>query len=138
MEAIVITQDEHWWKVQQGDKYADWLSYDEMMGVVSSLTMPKERPCLQWMRTKEQHELIKNAIEQQDNPQSALLNKKVTELNLSVRTTNICLSNGLNTVRDICRLAKTDWLKFRNGGKRSLSEIDNFLKGNGLDWGMNV
>ena len=56
MEAIVITQDEHGWKVQQGDKYADWLGYDEMMGVVSALTMPKQRPCLQWMRTKEQHE----------------------------------------------------------------------------------
>lgn len=136
MEAIVITQDEHGWKVQQGDKYADWLGYDEMMGVVSSLTMPKERPCLHWMRTKEQHELIKRAIEQQDGPQSDLLDKKVTELNLSVRTTNICLSNGLNTVRDICRLAKTDWLKFRNGGKRSLGDVNDFLKDNGLDWGM--
>ncbi len=57
MEAITITFDEqHGWKVQQGDKYADWLGYDEMMGVVSALTMPKQRPCLQWMRTKEQHE----------------------------------------------------------------------------------
>jgi hypothetical protein len=56
MEAIVITKDEHGWKVQQGDKWADWLCYEEMLGVVTSLTMPEERPCLQWMRTKEQHE----------------------------------------------------------------------------------
>lgn len=57
MEAITITFDEqHGWKVQQGDKYADCLGYDEMMGVVSALTMPKHRPCLSWMRTKEQHE----------------------------------------------------------------------------------
>ena len=79
MEAIVITQDEHGWKVQQGDRYADWLGYDEMMGVVSSLTMPKERPCLQWMRTREQHELIKKAIEQQDNQQSELPDKKIDD-----------------------------------------------------------
>lgn len=75
--------------------------------------------------------------ENQAEQQSELLDKKVTELNLSVRTTNICLSNGLNTVRDICRISKTDWLKFRNGGHKSLSEIDTFLKDNGLDWGMN-
>ena len=56
MEAIVITQEQSGWKVQQGDKYADGLCYDEMMGVVSALTMPKQRPCLSWMRTKEQHE----------------------------------------------------------------------------------
>lgn len=62
MEAIVITQDEHGWKVQQGEKWADWLGYDEMMGVVSALTMPKERPCLQWMRTKEQHEAWERSI----------------------------------------------------------------------------
>ena len=86
--------------------------------------------------TSEQFYALKG--EKPDNPQSELLDKKVTELNLSVRTTNICLSNGLNTVRDICRISKTDWLKFRNGGHKSMSEIDTFLKGNGLDWGMKV
>jgi DNA-directed RNA polymerase alpha subunit len=70
--------------------------------------------------------------------QSELLDKKVTELNLSVRTTNICLSNGLNTVRDICRISRTDWMKFRHGGHKSMREIDDYLKDNGLDWGMNV
>lgn len=86
--------------------------------------------------TKEQNYALKG--EKPDEQQSDLLNKKVTDLNLSVRTINICLSNGLNTVRDICRIAKTDWLKFRNGGKMSLSEIDDFLKDNGLTWGMKV
>lgn len=57
MEAITITFDEQrGWKVQQGDKLADMLCYDEMMGLVSALTMPNQRPCLQWMRTKEEHE----------------------------------------------------------------------------------
>lgn len=70
--------------------------------------------------------------------QSELLDKKIDELNLSIRTKNFCKANGLNTVRDICRIEKTDWLKFRNSGIKSLSEIYNFLKDNGLDLGMNM
>ena len=35
------------WKVTYGDKYADWLCYDEMLGLVSALTMPEKRPTLQ-------------------------------------------------------------------------------------------
>lgn len=38
------------WSVKQGDRMADCLAYDEMMGLISSLTMPKERPCLSWMK----------------------------------------------------------------------------------------
>ena len=86
--------------------------------------------------TSEQFYTLKG--EKPDKPQSELLDKKIDELNLSIRTKNICKANGLNTVRDICRLVKTDWLKFRNGGMKSLSEIHNFLKDNGLDWGMKV
>lgn len=46
------------WKVTQGNKYAENLGYDEMLGLVSILTMPEKRPHLQWMKTKEDHEKI--------------------------------------------------------------------------------
>ena len=63
MEPIVITFDsQHGFNVKQGDKYADRLCYDEMMGLLSSLTMPKERPCLQWMRTEEEHKAFYGLI----------------------------------------------------------------------------
>lgn len=42
--------------VVQGDKYSDTLSYDEMLGLVSALTIAKEPNCLCWMQTKEEHE----------------------------------------------------------------------------------
>ncbi len=42
-------------RVTQGDKYADALGFDEMLGVLVTLTMPEQRPHLQWMKTKEQH-----------------------------------------------------------------------------------
>lgn len=56
MEKVIITFESNGWKVQQGDKYADTLCYEEMLGVLISLTTPEQRPCLQWMLTKEQHE----------------------------------------------------------------------------------
>lgn len=40
--------------VRQGDKFCDKLTYDEMLGTISALTMPKERPCIHWMKIEEQ------------------------------------------------------------------------------------
>ena len=48
------------------------------------------------------------------------------------------LANGIDTILDLCRLKKTDWLRFRNGGKKSLTELDDFLEKHGLEWGMEV
>ena len=62
------------------------------------------------------------------------LDIKIEDCNLSVRTTNICKANGINTLGDLCKLHKTDWLKFRNSGRKSLAELDDLLHDNGLDW----
>ena len=43
------------WNVIYGDKYADGLSYDEMLGLVASITMPEKRPAMQWLKTEEEH-----------------------------------------------------------------------------------
>lgn len=45
------------WKVTHGDKYAHGLSYDEMIGLVTAITLPEPRPTLNWLRTTEQHNL---------------------------------------------------------------------------------
>lgn len=42
--------------VVQGNKYSDTVSYDELLGLVSALTIAKEPNCLRWMKTKEEHE----------------------------------------------------------------------------------
>lgn len=67
-----------------------------------------------------------------------LLNKDVRELDFSVRTRNIMLVHDINTVRDLCRLYKTDWLKFHYAGKKSFKEVDDFITAHNLSWGMNV
>lgn len=49
--------------VVQGDRYSDTLGYDEMLGLVSALTMPEDRPHTKWMQTKEEHEQSRVKIE---------------------------------------------------------------------------
>lgn len=57
MEKIIIVPLENGgFNVIQGGKYSGLLGYDEMLGLVSALTMPEKRPCLQWMRTLEEHD----------------------------------------------------------------------------------
>lgn len=38
--------------VECGNKESVELSWDEMIGLVASLTIPLSRPCLNWLRTK--------------------------------------------------------------------------------------
>lgn len=65
MEIISIKIDENsnnCFTVRQGDKYCDKLTYDEMLGVVSVLTMPKIRPC-QYLRTQKEWDAMFKNIE---------------------------------------------------------------------------
>ena len=70
IEKIETSTEEVWggWKVTQGDKYADGLTFEEMIGLVCSLTIPGERPCLHWMATKELHKERRDRLcEPKDN-----------------------------------------------------------------------
>lgn len=49
--------------VVQGDKYSDQLGWDEMLGLVSALTIAKEPICLSWMKTKEGHEAMRPKLD---------------------------------------------------------------------------
>ena len=55
MKITIEQNDGGDWNVYQDDRYADRLSYDEMLGLVAALTMPDKRPCLQWMLTEQEH-----------------------------------------------------------------------------------
>lgn len=70
MEKIIIETDKdinNCFTVRQGDRYSDKLTYDEMLGLISVLTMPKERSCLRWMRTEEEWRLWFSCITQAKN-----------------------------------------------------------------------
>lgn len=67
-----------------------------------------------------------------------LLNTKLVDLELSVRSQNCLKSSELETLADLVRLNKGDLMKFRNFGKKSLVEIDELLAEKGLSFGMNI
>ena len=68
------------------------------------------------------------------DPKADIKAKRIEDCNVSVRTRNICKAGGIDTLGDLCQLHKTDWLKFRNSGKKSLFELDDLLHDHGLDW----
>ena len=75
--------------------------------------------------------IVHGVVSTKDNP---VLQKKIVDCDLSVRTTNICHANGIETLGDLTKLHKTDWLKMRNSGKKSLGELDDLLTAHGLEW----
>lgn len=84
--------------------------------------------------TEEEIEDLKREMERLSAEHNPKLDIKIEDCNLSVRTTNLCKANGIDTLGDLTKLHKTDWLKFRNSGKKSLIELDDLLHDNGLDW----
>ena len=65
MTDITIKQyDNGYFEVFQGDKSSDELSFDEMLGLITSLTIPEHCPCLLWMKTKEQRNAQEVVINQ--------------------------------------------------------------------------
>lgn len=54
-ERIVIRKNkDNTFNVYYGEKCADGVNYDEMLGLVTCITMPDARPCLNYLWTKEQ------------------------------------------------------------------------------------
>ena len=67
-----------------------------------------------------------------------MLDRPITDYPLSVRALNCLKAADINTLRELVRLTEMDLLKFRNFGKRSISELSDFIKDHDLTWGMNV
>ncbi len=67
-----------------------------------------------------------------------LLKTKLTERDLSVRALNCLKAANVETVGDLVSLHRNDLLKFRNFGKKSLSELDELLSNLNLGFGIDV
>ncbi len=67
-----------------------------------------------------------------------LLKTKLIDLDLSVRALNCLKAAEVETLGDLVAFTKPDLLKFRNFGKKSLTELDELIKSKGLEFGMNV
>jgi DNA-directed RNA polymerase subunit alpha len=67
-----------------------------------------------------------------------LLKTKLVDLDLSVRALNCLKAAEVETLGDLVKFNKNDLLKFRNFGKKSLTELDELLESMSLSFGMDV
>ena len=67
-----------------------------------------------------------------------LLKSKLVDMDLSVRALNCLKSAEVETLGELVVFNKTDLLKFRNFGKKSLTELDDLLANLNLSFGMDI
>ncbi|MFC2088472.1 DNA-directed RNA polymerase subunit alpha [Calditrichota bacterium] len=67
-----------------------------------------------------------------------LLKMSVDELELSVRSHNCLKAANIKTIGDLVRRDEPEMLRFRNFGRKSLTELNKILEERGLHFGMNI
>lgn len=67
-----------------------------------------------------------------------LLKTKLVDMDLSVRALNCLKAADVETLGELVSYNKNDLLKFRNFGKKSLTELEQLVSNKNLEFGMNV
>jgi DNA-directed RNA polymerase subunit alpha len=67
-----------------------------------------------------------------------LLKTKLVDLDLSVRALNCLKAADVETLGDLVQFNRNDLLKFRNFGKKSLTELEELVRTKNLEFGMNI
>ena len=67
-----------------------------------------------------------------------LLKSKLSELGLSVRALNCLKTAEVQTLGELVSFNKSDLLKFRNFGKKSLTELESLVDDKGLAFGLDI
>ncbi len=67
-----------------------------------------------------------------------LLKTKLVDMDLSVRALNCLKAADVETLGELVSFNKNDLLKFRNFGKKSLTELEDLVQSKALQFGMNV
>jgi DNA-directed RNA polymerase subunit alpha len=67
-----------------------------------------------------------------------LLKGKLVDMNLSVRALNCLKAADIESLGDLVSFNKNDLLKFRNFGKKSLTELEDLVETKNLEFGMDV
>ena len=67
-----------------------------------------------------------------------LLKTKLVDMDLSVRALNCLKAAEVDTLGDLVSFNKSDLMKFRNFGKKSLTELDELVANKSLNFGMDL
>ena len=78
------------------------------------------------------------AIDEEILRMRQLLNQRLQDMDLSVRALNCLKAAEVDTLGELVKYHRNDLLKFRNFGKKSLTELDELLERNGLAFGMDI
>ena len=79
---------------------------------------------------------VNNTINEEHLKMRQLLNQRLVDMDLSVRALNCLKAAEVDTLGELVKYHRSDLLKFRNFGKKSLTELDELLEKNGLAFGM--
>jgi len=74
----------------------------------------------------------------EDSAFKEMISKPISELELSVRSANCLEAANIKTIGDLIQKTEAQMLKYKNFGKKSLSEITAILNSMALTFGMNV
>lgn len=79
-----------------------------------------------------------NTVDEEYLHMRKLLKTPLADLDLSVRAYNCLKSADVRTLGDLARLDISEMMKFRNFGKKSLTELEQLISDKGLTFGMDV
>lgn len=87
---------------------------------------------------EEQEKKTVNNFDEEILRMRQMLNQRLQDMDLSVRALNCLKAAEVETLGELVRYHRQDLLKFRNFGKKSLTELDELLERNGLAFGMDI
>ena len=79
-----------------------------------------------------------NVVDEEMLHMRKLLKTSLADLDLSVRAYNCLKSADVRTLGELAKLEFSDMMKFRNFGKKSLTELEQLIDEKGLTFGMDV
>jgi DNA-directed RNA polymerase subunit alpha len=79
-----------------------------------------------------------NTVDEEYLHMRKLLKTPLADLDLSVRAYNCLKSADVRTLGDLVKLDISEMMKFRNFGKKSLTELEQLVSDKGLSFGMDV
>ena len=85
-----------------------------------------------------EEDIATEASDDKDTERYKRLAQPVSELELSVRSANCLREANIKTIGELVKKSEGEMLKYRNFGKKSLTEISNIMKEMNLTFGMDV
>ena len=83
-------------------------------------------------------DIVEEEVSKEEKELLDKLNMPISELELSVRSSNCLKEAKIKTIGDLVRKSEMEMLKYRNFGKKSLTEINKILGDMGLHLGMKI